>query len=270
MKKCLVGLLCLGMAVTATLGDLSYPAPLPVNWAGGSGYTTANIKAMPGWNAVGLGTPYTKAGASAKFDHAGDSITVYIDGAPGTLTSGARRSNGTALTEPFLVTIKESSDNNNWTVVRSFDGNELDGTIKTFEDTLQSTTRYVKYEYETKAEGQNFGLASVQITSGGPAVFSVSLDKQNGFEVAEGSSATITATAANGTEPYGYVWDSTLGATYYTAADNTFTVLATAPTGTYSATVTATDSASDEANATVTFSVVEPAPAEGIVDFRFQ
>ena len=56
---------------------------------------------------------------------------------------------------------------------------------------------------------------------------------------------------------------------YYTAADNTFTVLATAPTGTYSATVTATDSASDEANATVTFSVVEPAPAEGIVDFRF-
>jgi len=100
-------------------------------------------------------------------------------------------------------------------------------------------------------------------------VFSVSLDKQNGFEVAEGSSATITATAANGTEPYGYVWDSTLGATYYTAADNTFTVLATAPTGTYSATVTATDSASDEANATVTFSVVEPAPAEGIVDFRF-
>ena len=194
---------------------------------------------------------------------------MYIDGAPGTLTSGARRSNGTALTEPFLVTIKESSDNNNWTVVRSFDGSELDGTIKTFEDTLQSTTRYVKYEYETKAEGQNFGLASVQITSGGPAVFSVSLDKQNGFEVAEGSSATITATAANGTEPYGYVWDSTLGATYYTAADNTFTVLATAPTGTYSATVTATDSASDEANATVTFSVVEPAPAEGIVDFRF-
>jgi len=269
MKKCLVGLLCLGMAVTATLGDLSYPAPLPVNWAGGSGYTTANIKAMPGWNAVGLGTPYTGAGASAKFDHAGDSITVYIDGAPGTLTSGARRSNGTALTEPFLVTIKESSDNNNWTVVRSFDGSELDGTIKTFEDTLQSTTRYVKYEYETKAEGQNFGLTSVQITSGGPAVFSVSLDKQNGFEVAEGSSATITATAANGTEPYGYVWDSTLGATYYTAADNTFTVLATAPTGTYSATVTATDSASDEANATVTFSVVEPAPAEGIVDFRF-
>ena len=269
MKKCLVGLLCLGMAVTATLGDLSYPAPLPVNWAGGSGYTTAKIKAMPGWNAVGLGTPYTGAGASAKFDHAGDSITVYIDGAPGTLTSGARRSNGTALTEPFLVTIKESSDNNNWTVVRSFDGSELDGTIKTFEDTLQSTTRYVKYEYETKAEGQNFGLASVQITSGGPAVFSVSLDKQNGFEVAEGSSATITATAANGTEPYGYVWDSTLGATYYTAADNTFTVLATAPTGTYSATVTATDSASDEANATVTFSVVEPAPAEGIVDFRF-
>ena len=51
MKKCLVGLLCLGMAVTAALGDLSSPAPLPVNWAGESGYTTANIKAMQGWTA---------------------------------------------------------------------------------------------------------------------------------------------------------------------------------------------------------------------------
>ena len=261
MKKCLVGLLCLGMAVTATLGDLSYPAPLPVNWAGGSGYTTANIKAMPGWNAVGLGTPYTGAGASAKFDHAGDSITVYIDGAPGTLTSGARRSNGTALTEPFLVTIKESSDNNNWTVVRSFDGSELDGTIKTFEDTLQSTTRYVKYEYETKAEGQNFGLASVHITSGGPAVFTVVLDKANGFTVEQGTNAVIEAEALNGVAPIDYVWTTDMAAGDYTTYADGFNIKATAALGTYYATVTATDSSSpaQTASNTVTFSVIPQA-----------
>jgi len=261
MKKCLVGLLCLGMAVTATLGDLSYPAPLPVNWAGGSGYTTAKIKAMPGWNAVGLGTPYTGAGASAKFDHAGDSITVYIDGAPGTLTSGARRSDGAALTAPFLATIKESPDNATWSLVRAFDGSELNGTIQTFQDTLQSSTRYVKYEYETKPTGQNFGLASVHITSGGPAVFTVVLDKANGFTVEQGTNAVIEAEALNGVAPIDYVWTTDMAAGDYTTYADGFNIKATAALGTYYATVTATDSSSpaQTASNTVTFSVVAPA-----------
>jgi len=258
MKKCLVGLLCLGMAVTAALGDLSSPAPLPVNWAGESGYTTANIKAMQGWTAVGLTTPY---GNSTKFDTAGDSITIYIDGAPGTLTSGARRSDGAALTAPFLATIKESPDNATWSLVRAFDGSELNGTIQTFQDTLQSSTRYVKYEYETKPTGQNFGLASVHITSGGPAVFTVVLDKANGFTVEQGTNAVIEAEALNGVAPIDYVWTTDMAAGDYTTYADGFNIKATAALGTYYATVTATDSSSpaQTASNTVTFSVIPQA-----------
>ncbi len=92
----------------------------------------------------------------------------------------------------------------------------------------------------------------------GSAVLGVVFDKANGFVVAEGASDTITATAANGTEPYGYVWSSTLGGTYYTSDTNLFTILDTAPVGVYTATVVVTDAVFDQATNTVTFSVAAP------------
>ena len=98
----------------------------------------------------------------------------------------------------------------------------------------------------------------------GPVVFSVALNRSNGFTVEQGASDSITATAANGTAPYGYSWSSTLGGAYYTANSNVFTILATAPTGSYSATVTATDDAAQTASNTVTFSVTAPAPKYAI------
>ncbi|HRT06184.1 MAG TPA: lamin tail domain-containing protein [Kiritimatiellia bacterium] len=95
--------------------------------------------------------------------------------------------------------------------------------------------------------------------STGPVAFGVTLNRANGFTVTQGTSNTITATAANGTPPYGYSWTSTLGEGFRTADNNQFTILATAPTGSYSATVTATDNAAQSASNTVTFTVV-PAP----------
>ena len=73
-----------------------------------------------------------------------------------------------------------------------------------------------------------------------------------GQGVEQGASDSITATAANGTAPYGYSWSSTLGGAYYAANSNVFTILATAPIGDYSATVTATDDAAQTASNTVT------------------
>ena len=72
-------------------------------------------------------------------------------------------------------------------------------------------------------------------------VLGVTVDRTNGFVLAEGATDAITATAANGTAPYTYSWSSTLGTSYRTTNANVFTILATAPTGSYSATVTATD-----------------------------
>ncbi len=96
--------------------------------------------------------------------------------------------------------------------------------------------------------------------STGAAVFSVSFNKTTGFTVEEGTSDSITATAANGTTPYAYSWSSTLGGAYYTTNDNVFTILATAPTGTYSATVVATDDEAQSVTNSLNFSVLPPAP----------
>ena len=90
----------------------------------------------------------------------------------------------------------------------------------------------------------------------GTPAFSVSVNRTNGFTVAQGASDAITATAMNGTAPYGYSWTSTLGEGYRTAVDNVFTILATAPAGDYTATVTATDDAAQTASNTVSFTVL--------------
>jgi hypothetical protein len=115
---------------------------------------------------------------------------------------------------------------------------------------------------------KRFNIDDIGLYFGEP-VFGVSLNKSNGFEVQEGQSDAIVATAGNGTAPYTYGWDSTLGATHYTASGDTFTILATAPTGSYSATVTATDSSepAQEAQRTVTFSVVGLPPGQPAVVF---
>jgi len=267
MKKWLIGVACVGMLATAAMGDLSSPATLPIAWAGETGFTMAAIDALTGWDATGLGTAYAAPNASAKFDTATDKIVIYFDSAPGSLVCTARRSDAAALAGPYSATIEESADNATWSLVRTFDGSELNGTLATFSNTLQSSTRYVKFEYVTKPTGQNFGVGSVQISSGGPAVFGVNLDKQNGFTVEQGTSAAITATALNGTETYNYTWGTTMAAGDYTAVGNVFTILATAALGNdYTATVTATDSSDpqQQAEKAVTFSVVAPAVKYGI------
>jgi len=96
----------------------------------------------------------------------------------------------------------------------------------------------------------------------GPPVFSVSLDKSNGFTVNEGSTATIVATAANGEAPYTWEWTTDLPVGTYNApggaepGGKSFFIQNNAPTGTYYATATATDNTSATAQKTVTFSVV--------------
>lgn len=97
--------------------------------------------------------------------------------------------------------------------------------------------------------------------STGAPVFSVALDRANGFTVAQGASAAITATATNGTPGYTYSWTSSLGPSYYTTNANVFTISASAPLGTYTSTVTATDSTLATAEKSVYFSVTGAPPS---------
>ena len=90
----------------------------------------------------------------------------------------------------------------------------------------------------------------------GPAVLSVSFDKAEGFQIAEGAGAAITANAVNGTAPYTYAWTSSMQPADYAAVDNVFTINAAAPTGTYWAQVVATDNAAASVTNTINFSIV--------------
>lgn len=88
-----------------------------------------------------------------------------------------------------------------------------------------------------------------------PGEILVVFDSADGFRVSEGSSQTVTATALNGVEPYVFSWSSTLPAEFYTTSSNAFTILDTAPTGTFSATITVTDDDLVETNQTINFSI---------------
>jgi hypothetical protein len=99
---------------------------------------------------------------------------------------------------------------------------------------------------------QGFGVAPIL----GDLPFTVTVDLLNGSVIPEGVEVVVTATASNGLEPYTYDWTSTLDGAHYTALDNVFTILDTAPAGSYSATVTVTDDDLVETNRTISFDVV--------------
>ena len=224
----------------------------------------ARFLPLAGWSAVGADT---YSGGEMRFADTSDILIVNFDGTPGDLTFDLKGRTSTAGDPPMQFDVEESADGSNWTTVVSLTDTDLStSTISFGPYTLDGASRYVRWNYVNKY-AFNVGLNNVAITSGGPPVFGVSFDKLNGFELQEGQSSTIVATAANGTAPYTYGWDSTLGATFYTASGDTFTILATAPTGSYSATVTATDSSepAQEAQRTVTFSVVGLPPGQPAV-----
>jgi hypothetical protein len=107
---------------------------------------------------------------------------------------------------------------------------------------------------------------AVPAAIGGGAAFGVTFDKMNGFEVEEGTATIITATAANGVEPYTYDWETTMALGDYIINEDAFGISGLAAVGSYSATVTATDSSvpAQVVTNTINFSVVAPAPKYAI------
>jgi len=242
--------------VTVTVTFVYDVATLPISEV----YTnTADWTLLPGWSGVGMGS-YTDG--DAQFGSSNDALTVNFDAQPGTLSFDLQGRTSAAGTAPAQFLVEESADGSSWTQVVSINDTQLSTTNAAFGPySLLAVSRYVRWIYVNKY-AYNIGLNNVSITSGGAPVFSVSFDKTNGFTVANGASDAITATAANGTEPYGYSWTSTLGEGYRTAVDNVFTILATAPAGDYTATVTATDNAAQTASNVVSFTVLGGGAAE--------
>lgn len=246
MKQWLVGLACVGMWTVTAMGQ----AMLPVN----ESYAAAqDWTALTGWSGTSVDA---YADGRARFNATADSLTVNFIGTPDALTFDLKGNETTSGTAPMQFLAEESADGASWTQIVSIDETQINASaFTTFGPyTLNSASRYVRWTYVNKY-AFNIGLNNVTITSSGPPEFVVTLDKANGFIVGEGTSAAITATATNGTAPYAFGWTSDLDEAHYAAVDNVFTILDTAPTGSYSAVVTATDDAALAATNSVTFMV---------------
>ncbi len=131
---------------------------------------------------------------------------------------------------------------------------ELSGSPIPVDGLIYLAWNYSVREGTTISSAQALAVDNVVI-SADEAEFSVFVDKAAGFRVEQGTEEVITATAQGGEEPYDYDWETDLAGDYYAYDGDTFTILDTAPVGSYFAKVTVTDAESDEADTTVNFTV---------------
>ena len=270
MKKLLVGLAAVGMFAAAAMGqyavDFEGAGETKTSYASAtvslSGLNWDMTEALIGTTA---GSDWFNGVRAARMRGYGTSaMTMLADvaGGVGTLSFSYRRY-GTDAQVDWKV--EYSTDGGTgWTQVgESFTAPASDD-VQTFSESIDSSgnTRIrIKRATETGTSNARLNIDDISMTSGGPATFGVTFDQTEGFPVAEGAGAAITATAANGTEPYAYAWSSTLDPSHYqTNVPNIFFVGLTAPLGTYTATVVATDAAFLSATSSISFSVVEIHP----------
>lgn len=126
-----------------------------------------SVSALPtGFSHVGIGTDYTTPCAKAlKFDNSTDNVTLSFTGTPGILSYQLKGNVGSGSWQGEF-TIEESTDGTVWTTLRSI---TTIGTISTaaagttFTDNPLSTTRYIRWTYTTKTNG-NIGMCNVDLT----------------------------------------------------------------------------------------------------------
>jgi len=124
---------------------------------------------VTGLTQTGLGSDYT-ASPKMKFDTAGDNLILFFTGSPGTLSFKIKWNQSTAATRfPGDFILQESADGSTYTTVQLYNttnGTALtNGTVvtETF-TTLLSTTRYLKWIYTTRNNG-NIALGAISLAA---------------------------------------------------------------------------------------------------------
>jgi len=145
-------------------------ASLPFSYDGGK------PTGVTGLTHIGLGTDYSSS-PKMKFDSAGDNLILNFTGSPGTLSFNIKWNQSTSATRfPGDFELLESADGISYTRVQLYDattGTALpNGTVvsESF-TTLNSATRYLKWNYTTKTNGNiALGLISLSAVSGTPVI----------------------------------------------------------------------------------------------------
>lgn len=131
-------------------------ASLPISFDG------TKVQLPTGFTQSGLGTDYSSS-PNLKFDTTNDYLLVQFDSAPKELKYSVKWNQSNAgFTSTF--TVLESADGSTFTEITKYDaGNVLEnGTIKPETFALKNTTRYVKWVYTTKLNG-NIALGAIEI-----------------------------------------------------------------------------------------------------------
>ncbi|MEY3898269.1 MAG: hypothetical protein RLZZ214_3790, partial [Verrucomicrobiota bacterium] len=122
-----------------------------------------------GFTGTGMGTPYSAslggdtATGSAKFDDQADTFTVEFSSQAASLSYQIKGnpSSGTATAGTFLI--QQSPDGTTFTTLRTV--TNASNVDTAYSDTPSSTTRFIKFIYQTKTAG-NVQLDKLAITSG--------------------------------------------------------------------------------------------------------
>jgi subtilisin-like proprotein convertase family protein len=126
-----------------------------------------------GFTGSGLGTPYSSdlggdtGSSSAKFDSTADSLTIQFSATPGALTYNLKGNPATGAATQGTFLVQNSADGVNFVSQRTIvDKNNTD---TSYTDTLPSSSRYVRFIYQTKAGG-NIQLDRIRIASSSGSV----------------------------------------------------------------------------------------------------
>ena len=150
--------------ITVTQAAADY-ASLPFTFNGGSSAITSTL----GLNQSGLGGDYSSA-PKLKFDTTGDYLILNFAQAPGKLSFTLK---GNSIGGNYTFSVLESANGTDYTVLEEYNStNTIGSTAFTETLTPASTTRYIKWIYTTKADG-NVALGKISLALPEPAQPSV-------------------------------------------------------------------------------------------------
>lgn len=253
------------MSTSAGNGIYNYGAPTTaateraVGWISSSSATKSGNLYVQMVNSVGASiTNLTIAYTIEKYrdgsNTAGYQVQLYYSTDGSTWTSAGAT---------FLTTFAADADNNGFATPPGATAAVSGALDLSATPIAASGNIYLAWNYSvqsgtTTSSAQALGVDDISISVPGEATLGVTFDQANGFNIEQGTTDVITATAASGTEPYGYTWSSSLGSSYYQTNANQFTILATAPAGSYTATVVVADAAAQGVTNSIGFNVVTP------------
>lgn len=180
----------------AVSGIAQTPQALPYELPSGSGSST--LTAANGWSTSNIGTDYSDNVTKIKFDKQGSSATLAISSSPDSLYFNLK---GNGLSGSYQYDVQESADGSTWTNVVSFSSG-IPASNNQYKYKLLSSTRYIKWVYTTKANG-NVGMGTIKVTKvSGPSKPTVSTTTasyitassfQSGGNVTADGGASVTA-----------------------------------------------------------------------------